>query len=106
MIASATSLSDECGLSQDGDEDAGGLVAAILGMLGMEEGEVKDADTLESLGVDSMQAAEIRSRLQRALGRPIPLEEVRLMTSPGVFLIILKQFEKIGFIVKQPGNGL
>ena len=63
-------------------------MAAILGMLGMEEGEVKDTDTLESLGVDSMQAAEIRSRLQRALGRPIPLEEVCLMTSPGVFLII------------------
>lgn len=62
-------------------------MAAILGMLGMEEGEVKDADTLESLGVDSMQAAEIRSRLQRALGRPIPLEEVRPMPSPDINII-------------------
>ena len=53
-----------------------GLLAAMLGMLGLEEKDVKDSDTLASFGVDSMQTAEIRSRLQRALGRPIPLEEV------------------------------
>jgi acyl carrier protein len=52
-------------------------VAAVLGMLGLEEKDVADGDTLESLGMDSMQVAEIRARLQRALGRPIPLEEVR-----------------------------
>ncbi len=55
---------------------AGGLLAAMLGMLGLEEKDVKDSDTLAGFGVDSMQTAEIRSRLQRALGRPIPLEEV------------------------------
>ena len=54
----------------------GGLVAAMLSMLGLEEKDVKDSDKLASFGVDSMQLAEIRSRLQRAMGRPIPLEEV------------------------------
>ena len=58
-------------------EDAGGLVAAVLGMLGLEEKDVGETETLESLGMDSMQVAEIRARLQRALGRPIPLEEAR-----------------------------
>ena len=54
----------------------GGLVAAMLSMLGLEEKDVKNSDKLASFGVDSMQLAEIRSRLQRAMGRPIPLEEV------------------------------
>ena len=62
--------------SQTANEQTGGLVAAVLGMLGLEEKDVADGDTLESLGMDSMQVAEIRARLQRALGRPIPLEEV------------------------------
>ena len=59
---------------------AGGLLAAMLGMLGLEEKDVKDSDTLAGFGVDSMQTAEIRSRLQRALGRPIPLEEVSCLS--------------------------
>ena len=54
-----------------------GLVAAVLGMLGLEEKDVGEGETLESLGMDSMQVAEIRARLQRALGRPMPLEEAR-----------------------------
>ena len=58
----------------------GGLVAAMLSMLGLEEKDVKDSDKLASFGVDSMQLAEIRSRLQRAMGRPIPLEEVRRLS--------------------------
>ena len=58
--------------------EAGGLVEAVLAMLGLEEKNVSETDTLESLGMDSMQVAEIRARLQRALGRPIPLEEARL----------------------------
>ena len=61
---------------QDGDGLEGGLVAAMLSMQGLEEKDVKDSDKLASFGVDSMQLAEIRSRLQRAMGRPIPLEEV------------------------------
>ena len=28
------------------------------------------------MGIDSMQVVEVRARIQRALGRPIPLEEV------------------------------
>ncbi|CAK0731645.1 hypothetical protein CVIRNUC_000023 [Coccomyxa viridis] len=64
----------------DGDGMEGGLVAAMLSMLGLEEKDVKDSDKLASFGVDSMQLAEIRSRLQRAMGRPIPLEEVGEMT--------------------------
>ena len=59
---------------------AGGLLAAMLGMLGLEEKDVKDSDTLAGFGVDSMQTAEIRSRLQRALGRPIPLEEASCLS--------------------------
>ena len=58
----------------------GGLVAAMLSMLGLEEKDVKDSDKLASFGVDSMQLAEIRSRLQRAMGRPIPLEEVSCLS--------------------------
>ena len=61
---------------QDGDGLGDGLVTVMLSMLGLEEKDVKDSDKLASFGVDSMQLAEIRSRLQRAMGRPIPLEEV------------------------------
>ncbi len=70
-------FADEMSCMQAAVEQAGGLVEAVLGMLGLEEKDVTDGDTLESLGMDSMQVAEIRSRLQRALGRPIPLEEAR-----------------------------
>jgi len=66
--------------AQAAGDDAGGLVAAVLGMLGLEEKDVGETETLESLGMDSMQVAEIRARLQRALGRPIPLEEVGALT--------------------------
>ena len=57
-------------------------MAAVLGMLGLEEKDVAEGDTLESLGMDSMQVAEIRARLQRALGRPMPLEEARPLHTP------------------------
>ena len=50
---------------------------AVLGLLGLEDKDVSNSDTLEGLGVDSMQLAEIRARLQRALCRPVPIEEVR-----------------------------
>ena len=49
---------------------------AVLGLLGLEDKDVSNSDTLEGLGVDSMQLAEIRARLQRALCRPVPIEEV------------------------------
>ena len=68
---------------QAAGEQTGGLVAAVLGMLGLEEKDVADGDTLESLGMDSMQVAEIRARLQRALGRPMPLEEAGPSTKGG-----------------------
>ena len=69
---------------QVGDGMEGGLVAAMLSMLGLEEKDVKDSDKLASFGVDSMQLAEIRSRLQRAMGRPIPLEEVSNLSGSGL----------------------
>ena len=63
---------------QGATEEAGSLVEAVLGLLGLEDKDVSNSDTLEGLGVDSMQLAEIRARLQRALCRPVPIEEVRL----------------------------
>ena len=58
--------------------DQGSLVDAVLALLGLEASAVADTDTMESLGMDSMQVAEVRARLQRALGRTVPLEEVLL----------------------------
>ena len=55
---------------------------AVLGLLGLEDKDVSASDTLLGLGVDSMQLAEIRARLQRALCRPVPMEEVRLNCPP------------------------
>ena len=55
---------------------------AVLGLLGLEDKDVANSDTLEGLGVDSMQLAEIRTRLQRALCRPVPIEEVRACSGP------------------------
>ena len=55
---------------------------AVLGLLGLEDKDVSNSDTLLGLGVDSMQLAEIRARLQRALCRPVPMEEVRACSGP------------------------
>ena len=64
-----------CSVSQ-ATGDQGKLVDAVLALLGLEANAVADTDTMESLGMDSMQVAEVRARLQRALGRTVPLEEV------------------------------
>lgn len=52
-----------------------------MDLLGIKEGEIGENENLSGMGIDSMQVVEVRSRIQRALGRPFPLEEVRLPTS-------------------------
>ena len=61
---------------QDSNDAGGSLLAAVLGILGMDEKNIKEDQSLEGMGMDSMQVLEIRTRLQRATGHPIPLEEV------------------------------
>lgn len=53
------------------------LVSAVLAVLGVNEQDIGENDDLSQLGIDSMQVVEVRSTLQRALGRPFPLDEVR-----------------------------
>jgi hypothetical protein len=48
-----------------------------MDLLGIKEGEIGDNENLSGMGIDSMQVVEDRARIQRALGRPFPLEEVR-----------------------------
>ena len=64
--------------AQDNDDAGGNLLAAVLAILGMDEKNIKEDQSLEGMGMDSMQVLEIRTRLQRATGHPIPLEEVTL----------------------------
>jgi acyl carrier protein len=52
------------------------LVGAILGIMGLNEANIGENDDLSQMGIDSMQVVEVRSTLQRALGRPFPLDEV------------------------------
>ena len=37
-------------------------------------------ETLGAMGVDTIHAVEVRSRVQRALGRPFPMDEVNGLT--------------------------
>ena len=46
-------------------------------LLGIDPNSIGEDDNLAGMGIDSMQVVEVRARIQRALGRPIPLEEVR-----------------------------
>lgn len=61
---------------QDNGDAGGNLLASVLAILGMDEKNIKEDQSLEGMGMDSMQVLEIRTRLQRATGHPIPLEEV------------------------------
>ena len=63
-----------------GASGAGSLVAAVLDVLGAADGSVPEHETLGAMGVDSIQSVEVRSRVQRALGRPFPLDEVAGLT--------------------------
>ena len=64
----------------DDDDDSKGLVQMVMGMLGIDPGAVGEDDNLAGMGIDSMQAVEVRSKMQRKLGRPIPLEEASFWT--------------------------
>lgn len=55
-----------------------GLVASVLELMGLKEGEVGENDSLADLGLDSLQLVEIRSKVQTAIGRPLPLEQACL----------------------------
>ena len=48
-----------------------------MDLLGIDPAAIGEDDNLAGMGIDSMQVVEVRARIQRALGRPIPLEEVR-----------------------------
>lgn len=58
-----------------------GLVASVLELMGLKEGEVGENDSLADLGLDSLQLVEIRSKVQTAIGRPLPLEQARPSTA-------------------------
>ncbi len=47
-----------------------------MDLLGIDPASIGEDDNLAGMGIDSMQVVEVRARIQRALGRPIPLEEV------------------------------
>lgn len=47
-----------------------------MDLLGIDPNSIGEDDNLAGMGIDSMQVVEVRARIQRALGRPIPLEEV------------------------------
>ena len=55
---------------------AQGLVATVLELMGLKEGEIGENDSLAEMGLDSLQLVEIRSKVQSAIGRPLPLEQV------------------------------
>ena len=59
-----------------------------MDLLGIDPNSIGEDDNLAGMGIDSMQVVEVRARIQRALGRPIPLEEVRpgaCVQGPGSF---------------------
>ncbi|EIE19938.1 hypothetical protein COCSUDRAFT_44339 [Coccomyxa subellipsoidea C-169] len=60
-----------------GDSDKG-LVASVLGLMGLKEGEVGENDSLADLGLDSLQLVEIRSKYQE-------VADVRLLWRVWVF---------------------
>ena len=64
----------------DGGDDGRSLVEVVLDLLGAKEGDIAEDAPLSGMGIDSMQAVEVRSRVQRMLGRPFPLEEVAALT--------------------------
>jgi acyl carrier protein len=51
-------------------------VTAVLDIMGLKEENIGENDDLSKMGIDSMQVVEVRATVQRALGRPFPLEEV------------------------------
>lgn len=57
-------------------DDGKGLVEMVMDLLGIDPASIGEDDNLAGMGIDSMQVVEVRARIQRALGRPIPLEEV------------------------------
>jgi acyl carrier protein len=63
------------------EDDGRGLVEQVMDLLGIKEGEIGENENLSGMGIDSMQVVEVRARIQRALGRPFPLEEVMLYVS-------------------------
>ena len=62
---------------QANEDDGKGLVEMVMDLLGIDPAAIGEDDNLAGMGIDSMQVVEVRARIQRALGRPIPLEEVR-----------------------------
>ena len=73
-------MTENCHLVPQGDDDDGkGLVEMVMELLGIDPNSIGEDDNLAGMGIDSMQVVEVRARIQRALGRPIPLEEVRCL---------------------------
>lgn len=75
-----------CVCRQGDDDDGKGLVEMVMELLGIDPNSIGEDDNLAGMGIDSMQVVEVRARIQRALGRPIPLEEVRPQPDPLQFL--------------------
>ena len=61
-------------------DDGKGLVEMVMDLLGIDPASIGEDDNLAGMGIDSMQVVEVRARIQRSLGRPIPLEEVSVDT--------------------------
>ncbi len=66
----------------------------MLELMGLKEGEVGEHDSLAQLGLDSLQLVEIRSKVQTAVGRPLPLEQVRDATK----IFLKRKFSKSSLI--------
>lgn len=77
MIGKGKAFKQLISRMQADDDDGKGLVEMVMDLLGIDPNAIGEDDNLAGMGIDSMQVVEVRARIQRALGRPIPLEEVR-----------------------------
>ena len=51
----------------------------VLELMGVQEAGMGERSTLADMGMDSLQMVEIRTKITAAIGRPMPLEQARLL---------------------------
>ena len=69
----------DMGNSDDKNLDRG-LMATILKILGLSEDQVQESDSLNDVGIDSLQSVEVQTALQRYTGQTISFAEVHRLT--------------------------
>lgn len=93
-------------MHQGDDDDGKGLVEMVMELLGIDPNSIGEDDNLAGMGIDSMQVVEVRARIQRALGRPIPLEEVRYNTClPRLHLAQVVALDRVVKCLGRPSTG-